>query len=143
MVTFLIQFSIPTVPLSLYFALFLFLTFFPLPLSWLCELVRVSVLFSTLFSPSLSLSLLLVVSDRACSSHTALWNKTDTINKGTHLSACTPELSVKCLENRALQLCDVLEIIKVPYEHRYQPDTSILISMESLKILQFHPMLIT
>lgn len=41
------------VPLSLTrsLTLFRFLTFFPHPLSWLCELVRVSVLFSTLFPP--------------------------------------------------------------------------------------------
>ncbi len=101
-------------PLSLSRSLTLFLTFFPLPLSWLCELVLVSVLFSTPAPPPLlfffcSFSLLLlVVSDRAWSSHTALWKKTDIINKGTHLSVCAPELSVKRLEKRALQLCDVL-----------------------------------
>ncbi len=38
-------------PLSLSHSLTLFLTFFPLPLSWLCELVLVSVLFSTLAPP--------------------------------------------------------------------------------------------
>ncbi len=85
-----------------------FLTFFPLPLSWLCELVLVSVLFPPPAPPPLLFffllflsSFLLVVSDRAWSSHTALWKKTDIINKGTHLSVCAPELSVKRLEKRA------------------------------------------
>lgn len=93
------------------------------PLMALCARTCMSPVFHPFFSLFFLpvLSLLMVVSDGACSSHTVLWNKTDTINKGTHLSGCTPELSVKSLENRALQLCDVLEIIKVPYEHRCQP----------------------